>query len=258
MVRRSLEHTRRLQHQCNLGYVELAAACSCLQLLAGCLKELALRCTSAHRQSGRRLHQLCSQRQQWSGGNSRIDSTCSIGGLVWPLLSSPSKGVKLSAIPGQCLPANTMKLHATVPRARMCRAHTVSLAACKQHEMQNTDPPPLQTRFMLGVTSLLWLYLAAKQMKPYVTMPRAKICSANPVRQPAKQGGTPAQTLLSCLCFHAGRLPERIRPAILAFGGVADGFIPFEAKDSSGHEVQLKLASVVMKAVQVMQPYLGV
>ena len=51
--------------------------------------------------------------------------------------------------------------------------------------------------------------------------------------------------------MHADRLPARIRPAILAFGGVADGFIPFEGRDKQGHEVQLKLASIVMKAVQV-------
>lgn len=49
----------------------------------------------------------------------------------------------------------------------------------------------------------------------------------------------------------ADRLPERVRPNVLAFGGVADGFIPFEAKDKGGQEVELKLASIVMKAVQV-------
>ena len=49
----------------------------------------------------------------------------------------------------------------------------------------------------------------------------------------------------------ADRLPERIRPSILAFGGVADGFLPFEARDQQDREVQLKLASIVMKAVQV-------
>ena len=51
--------------------------------------------------------------------------------------------------------------------------------------------------------------------------------------------------------MYADRLPERIRPNILAFGGVADGFVPFEARDKQGQEVQLKLASIVMKAVQV-------
>ena len=45
------------------------------------------------------------------------------------------------------------------------------------------------------------------------------------------------------------RLPERIRPSVLAFGGVADGFVPFEGSHSHFEE-ELHLASVVMKAVQ--------
>lgn len=49
-----------------------------------------------------------------------------------------------------------------------------------------------------------------------------------------------------------GRLPERIRPSICAFGGLADGFLPFETKN--GSQVELKLASVVMKAVQARSP----
>jgi hypothetical protein len=55
-----------------------------------------------------------------------------------------------------------------------------------------------------------------------------------------------------CLCS----LPERIRPTVLAFGGVADGFVPFDAQTQDGkqelsQEVQLQMASIVMKAVQV-------
>ena len=64
-----------------------------------------------------------------------------------------------------------------------------------------------------------------------------------------------------CICS----LPERIRPTVLAFGGVADGFVPFDAHTSSNKSnngssgrqdgnqgpVELELASIVMKAVQV-------
>lgn len=51
-------------------------------------------------------------------------------------------------------------------------------------------------------------------------------------------------------------LPERIRPSVLAFGGVADGFVPFDAHTLDGQagesqEVELQMASIVMKAVQV-------
>ena len=57
-------------------------------------------------------------------------------------------------------------------------------------------------------------------------------------------------------------LPERIRPTVLAFGGVADGFVPFDAHTSSNNvssskqdgdksQAELELASIVMKAVQV-------
>ena len=46
----------------------------------------------------------------------------------------------------------------------------------------------------------------------------------------------------------AGSLPERVRPAICAFGGLADGFLPFDV--GGGRTEQLRLASVVMKAVQ--------
>ena len=49
---------------------------------------------------------------------------------------------------------------------------------------------------------------------------------------------------------------------MLAFGGVADGFVPFDAhtsnnnsssgrQDSNQGQVELELASIVMKAVQV-------
>lgn len=44
-------------------------------------------------------------------------------------------------------------------------------------------------------------------------------------------------------------LPERIRPAVCAFGGLADGFLPFDV--GGGRTERLTLASVVMKAVQV-------
>jgi len=51
-------------------------------------------------------------------------------------------------------------------------------------------------------------------------------------------------------------LPERIRPTVLAFGGVADGFVPFDVSTEDGkqggsQEVELQMASIVMKAVQV-------
>ena len=45
-----------------------------------------------------------------------------------------------------------------------------------------------------------------------------------------------------------GSLPEHVRPAICAFGGLADGFLPFDV--GGGRTEQLRLASVVMKAVQ--------
>ncbi|KAL3134655.1 hypothetical protein ABBQ32_007664 [Trebouxia sp. C0010 RCD-2024] len=58
-------------------------------------------------------------------------------------------------------------------------------------------------------------------------------------------------------------LPERIRPTIVAFGGVADGFVPFEiqsdsssAVDGDKSKVELELASIVMKAVQARHPQL--
>ena len=44
------------------------------------------------------------------------------------------------------------------------------------------------------------------------------------------------------------RLPERIRPTICAFGGLADSFLPFRLPD--GGTAEVKLASVVMKAAQ--------
>ncbi len=47
-------------------------------------------------------------------------------------------------------------------------------------------------------------------------------------------------------------LPERIRPAFCAFGGVTDGFLPFELP--SGESFKVELASVVMKAVQAHVP----
>ena len=55
-----------------------------------------------------------------------------------------------------------------------------------------------------------------------------------------------------CVCS----LPDRIRPTVLAFGGVADGFVPFDAqtedgKQGEGQQVELQMASIVMKAVQV-------
>jgi len=55
-----------------------------------------------------------------------------------------------------------------------------------------------------------------------------------------------------CVCS----LPERIRPTVLAFGGVADGFVPFDAQTEDGEQeqsqqVELQMASIVMKAVQV-------
>ena len=44
------------------------------------------------------------------------------------------------------------------------------------------------------------------------------------------------------------RLPCRIRPDLCAFGGLADGFLPFQVEGKD--PVELDLASVVMKAVQ--------
>ena len=56
-------------------------------------------------------------------------------------------------------------------------------------------------------------------------------------------------------------LPERIRPTVVAFGGVADGFVPFEGQPASSSSssvdgeqskgAELGMASIVMKAVQV-------
>lgn len=47
-------------------------------------------------------------------------------------------------------------------------------------------------------------------------------------------------------------LPEHIRPAVCAFGGLADGFLPFDI--GGGRTEQLHLASIVMKAVQARSP----
>ena len=55
------------------------------------------------------------------------------------------------------------------------------------------------------------------------------------------------------VCVSVCSLPERIRPTVVAFGGVADGFVPFDAQTEDGkQEVELQMASVVMKAVQVL------
>ena len=48
------------------------------------------------------------------------------------------------------------------------------------------------------------------------------------------------------------RLPERIRPALCAFGGLADGFAPFHLPN--GSTAELEMASVVMKAEQAHHP----
>ena len=48
------------------------------------------------------------------------------------------------------------------------------------------------------------------------------------------------------------RLPQRVRPTLCAFGGLADGFLPFQLAD--GTTAELKLASVVMKAIQARHP----
>ena len=50
----------------------------------------------------------------------------------------------------------------------------------------------------------------------------------------------------------ASSLPERVRPSICAFGGLADGFLPFDV--GGGRTEELRLASIVMKAVQVRPP----
>lgn len=47
-------------------------------------------------------------------------------------------------------------------------------------------------------------------------------------------------------------LPKHIRPAVCAFGGLADGFLPFDV--GGGRTEQLHLASIVMKAVQARSP----
>lgn len=47
-------------------------------------------------------------------------------------------------------------------------------------------------------------------------------------------------------------LPEHIRPAVCAFGGLADGFLPFDV--GGGRTEHLHLASIVMKAVQARSP----
>jgi hypothetical protein len=46
----------------------------------------------------------------------------------------------------------------------------------------------------------------------------------------------------------SGALPERIRPALLGFGTLADGFLPFQL--GGVQQLQLSMCSVVMKAVQ--------
>lgn len=48
--------------------------------------------------------------------------------------------------------------------------------------------------------------------------------------------------------LEVGRLPERVKPSAVGFGTLADGFVPFEAPD--GTEVNVKMSSIVMKAVQ--------
>ena len=45
------------------------------------------------------------------------------------------------------------------------------------------------------------------------------------------------------------RLPERIRPTVCAFGGLADSFLPFPLPNGQG-TIEMGLASVVMKATQ--------
>lgn len=65
------------------------------------------------------------------------------------------------------------------------------------------------------------------------------------------------------------RLPPRIRPAVFAFGTLADGFLPFDGQEgehvaaepsagaAGGQQPEIKLASVVMKAVQSSRPGLA-
>ncbi len=50
-------------------------------------------------------------------------------------------------------------------------------------------------------------------------------------------------------------LPERIRPVLLGFGTLADGFQPFQLP--GGRQAQLRMCSVVMKAVQGRAAKLG-
>jgi hypothetical protein len=50
-------------------------------------------------------------------------------------------------------------------------------------------------------------------------------------------------------------LPERIRPALLGFGTLADGFQPFQLP--GGQQARLQMCSVVMKAVQGRAAKLG-
>ena len=70
-------------------------------------------------------------------------------------------------------------------------------------------------------------------IKPHLSMGKIHLATA------------PACCLSGCTC----RLPQRIRPNILAFGGLADGFLPFDTAPGKP-KVELHLASVVMKAVQ--------
>lgn len=51
------------------------------------------------------------------------------------------------------------------------------------------------------------------------------------------------------------RLPQHLRPSILGFGGLADGFLPFDTP--SGEQVTLAHCSLVMKAVQARAQKLG-
>ncbi|KAK3237970.1 hypothetical protein CYMTET_51979, partial [Cymbomonas tetramitiformis] len=51
----------------------------------------------------------------------------------------------------------------------------------------------------------------------------------------------------------AGALPERVRPQIVGFGTLLDGFLPFDIGDGQ-NEATISLCSVVMKAVQAHVP----
>ncbi|KAK9809710.1 hypothetical protein WJX73_008711 [Symbiochloris irregularis] len=98
----------------------------------------------------------------------------------------------------------------------------------------------------------------------FAAMAEAVMCAWDARRQAAPDLAAPRPLLINSNlssvqeALECARLPERIRPAVLAFGGLADQFLPFPLSGShAGEEATLELASVVMKAVQARHPGLA-